>query len=440
MICPFGVDLVIYTLMRKILCTLFLFALSFVYVCAQKSWHVSNSLSLTSKGFNLTRLAMVMPVPDSDPYYQTIEHLSYPEGTVRKALNTDNTYLINSPSLPDALPKVGDDIRHSMEFDVTLYQFRVDMSQFETLYPYDTTSVVYRRYVRDDGVYVDSSNPVIVQISDRLWKKSKGDILKYAKVCYEYVASHFKYLNPLTGLHPLAELLDNGGGDCGNLSSIYVSLLHARKIPARHIATIRPDGSPHVWTDFYLERYGWIPVDVTFKQSDPDGDYFGYCRGDGIVMSKGICHQVDIGEDDIRTLSLLQKSSYWYWYKGHPTEEALKGNLNPSEEIKSSVIDVGTDVPVLRSIGSKTADLEWMPQKGADKYVIKVYGQDGKLLKTLNFTNRDKIFRIDGLKSRKIYTLFIASCRKVDNIETTMRSFTIQIETSGKRAARLGTY
>ncbi|UQT32617.1 transglutaminase-like domain-containing protein [Parabacteroides distasonis] len=47
--------------------------------------------------------------------------------------------------------------------------------------------------------------------------------------------------------------------------------MRAKKIPAKHIVTVRPDGSHHVWADFYLERYGWIPVDVNARLVDPRG-------------------------------------------------------------------------------------------------------------------------------------------------------------------------
>lgn len=68
--------------------------------------------------------------------------------------------------------------------------------------------------------------------------------------------------------------------------------MRAKKIPAKHIVTVRPDGSHHVWADFYLERYGWIPVDVNARLVDPRG-IISAIAGDGIIMSEDICHEAE---------------------------------------------------------------------------------------------------------------------------------------------------
>ena len=128
------------------------------------------------------------------------------------------------------------------------------------------------------------------------------------------MAANYRYLNPSTGLHPLAELLADGGGDCGNLSSIYISLLRCQGIPARHVVTINTNGEGHVWAEFYLERHGWIPVDVTMAQVG--GDYFGKIAAsfNGIVVAKDIDLPIDMA-GAARRVPLLQTYALWYWSK-----------------------------------------------------------------------------------------------------------------------------
>jgi hypothetical protein len=58
-------------------------------------------------------------------------------------------------------------------------------------------------------------------------------------------------------------VLSNGGGDCGGLMVIYVSLLRCKNIPSRPLVGMCPSGSGHGYADFYLEGYGWVPVDPT---------------------------------------------------------------------------------------------------------------------------------------------------------------------------------
>ena len=274
--------------MRYLLLTAAL-AMNMQAMLAQSSYQVKNSVTLRNEDCDLTKMSVILPVPVSN-IYQDVVGLKGSSGTVLD-LDASNRYLRDIKT--DGQPSSGESYTLSEEFSVTLYPMYIDMAQFTTLYPYDTESAIYKRYTADKGGYIDTSNPTIRSVSDRLWGESGGEILDYARLCYEYVAANFKYLYTDTGINPIATILSDGGGDCGNLASIFVNLMRAKKIPAKHIVTVRPDGSHHVWADFYLERYGWIPVDVNARLVDPRGNYFGYCRGDGIIMSEDICHEAE---------------------------------------------------------------------------------------------------------------------------------------------------
>ena len=49
-----------------------------------------------------------------------------------------------------------------------------------------------------------------------------------------------------------------------------------------------------MWAEFYLENYGWIPVDVTYKNLNPTGDFFGKYDGNGIVVTREVELLMDI--------------------------------------------------------------------------------------------------------------------------------------------------
>jgi hypothetical protein len=135
------------------------------------------------------------------------------------------------------------------------------------------------------------------------------------------VASHFKYLKPGTGLHTLADILSDGGGDCGNLSSIYISLLRAKGIPARHVVAI---GGNHVWSEFYIQDFGWVPVDVTYKNSTPSGNYFGVYDGKYIVVQKGVAMDYPTYALGTKNFNIFQGFRYWYWTKTNETLSIAK--------------------------------------------------------------------------------------------------------------------
>ena len=276
----------------------------------RSSYHIKNRTIVTNIDHKLTKMVIVMPLAQTDQY-QTVSHVNLNGGELVKVPDSEDAYI--RWTMTSDLPSYNQSKEIYYDFDITINKFQFDFDQVTTIYPYDKNSDIYRWYTGKSGRYVDPGDSIIVETGNRIWEIST-DVLDYARKCYEYVAANFKYLNPLTGLHPLPELLRNGGGDCGNLSSIFISLLRYKGIPARHIVTVRPNGTYHVWADFYLEKYGWVPVDVTYKNSNPRGDYFGKFDGNGIVMTKNVSLRIDKGNGELFTSSILQNYNWWIWY------------------------------------------------------------------------------------------------------------------------------
>ena len=291
--------------------TLSLIICNFIIAQSSQSYHVDNTVKIDRTSCSsLNRLSVLVTYPLTNQY-QTISNESYAGGELLSIPNSINKYVRFFYSLE--LSDLGNIINSTVSFNATLHPYTFDFSQITTIYPYNTSSDEYRQNTGASGVYIVPTNPTINSIAQTLWSNS-SDIVDYARRCYEYVAFHYLYLNPLTGLHPLSQILADGGGDCGNLSSIYISLLRNKSIPSRHVVTIRPDGSYHVWAEFYLENYGWIPVDVNYKQCDPDGDYFGIYDGNGIVVSRGICFTLEKYPGNSYQCVLFQSYEWWYWH------------------------------------------------------------------------------------------------------------------------------
>ncbi|HEY3449662.1 MAG TPA: transglutaminase domain-containing protein [Myxococcales bacterium] len=277
---------------------------------ASASYHVTSSLTVKNDAAALVRLAVQLPAPQSN-VYQDVSNLVATPAVLKPIPHSDDVYALFVQEAD--LPGVQQSVTFELTYDVTLYDLRADLAQVGALQPYDKSSDLWRWHTGPSGDLVVPDHPTILVTSLNLWA-AHPDVLGYARAAYEHVASSFKYLNPNTGMHPLSEVLAAGGANCGNLASVYISLLRARGIPARHLVAIRPDGSRHVWADFYLQGYGWVPVDVTYKQANPAGDYFGRValKDNGIIMDK----KVDLTVDNAlgtRQLPLLQDSAWWYW-------------------------------------------------------------------------------------------------------------------------------
>ena len=406
--------------MKREFLTLSIALWGIIGVSAQNSYEVTNSVVLKNVNCQLTKTSLILPVPQSNNY-QTISNLKDSGGDILDAVDSSNKYLREIKEMD--MPAPGESYALSESFIVTLYPMRIDMSQFEMIYPYDTNSEIYKRYTVDKGEYIDTDNPDIKRISERLWAETQGNIIDYAESCYEYVAQNYRYLNPNTGIHPIAKILSDGGGDCGNLALIYVNLLRAKQIPAKHIVTVRPDGSYHVWTDFYLERYGWIPVDVNMKLDNPAGNYFGYCRGDGIVMSEDICFDVEFVPGELYDVIILQNYYWWYW--------CSSGDRIETSHLVDSKSLTGTNVLSISNIEADnvTLDFDWI--SGADYYKVNLYENDKDLVKSVgDIPVGEKSLILNDLTPNTEYTVEIIPLRFVGSVETQMNNYAFQFKTA----------
>lgn len=99
----------------------------------------------------------------------------------------------------------------------------------------------------------------------------KTTVLAKARAIYDWICDNM-YRDPGTkGCGPgnVCLLLQQPGGKCTDIHSVFVSLARAAGIPAREIFGIRQSkkdgqdisGWQHCWAEFYLPGYDWVPVD-----------------------------------------------------------------------------------------------------------------------------------------------------------------------------------
>lgn len=262
----------------------------------------------------LAKVMILMPYPVSNNYQEihSIQTNCVPQ------ISLDGELQYGLATITSPFPASHEVFAYT-EVEASLYEVHANFNAIDRELPYDRNSDIFKLYTGDsvnDRGYkgIDTSDIRIQTIGDELWEQSNGSIIEYARLCYEYVATNFEYMNANTGLHSIAELLDSGGGDCGNLSAIYVSLLRYKEIPSRIIAMLGPEDNSHVRAEFYLAGYDWIPVDVTFHMGGGD-DYFGHFKdGQYIIQSRGMNFPMDVGFDHDIIFEFLQGPVFWYWW------------------------------------------------------------------------------------------------------------------------------
>ncbi|MBQ8656237.1 MAG: transglutaminase domain-containing protein [Prevotella sp.] len=257
-------------------------------------------------------LEAIFPYMQSN-HYQVIKNpVVFSNGQVRDNAEGGNKYIGYSLHTTE-LKQIGNVFNLGMSFDVATININVNFDAIETIYPYDTTSKEYMENTGNITTCVLPHHPHIEGVAGEIWAQS-SDIIDYARRCYEYTATHLNYLANM-GIHSLQDVIGKGGGDCGNFSSYYISLLRNRDIPARHVVGVMGQDNYHVWPEFYLQNYGWIPVDPTFKNGNPDGDYFGHKNSPHYITTLGLelTNYKFAESDEPMQLELMQLLYYQWW-------------------------------------------------------------------------------------------------------------------------------
>ncbi len=123
--------------------------------------------------------------------------------------------------------------------------------------------------------------------------------LKLARLLYDRVDEHVKYdkSKPGYGRGDTLWVCDSRFGNCTDFHSLFISLARAKGIPARFeigfsIPEKRGEGpiaGYHCWAFFWLDKQGWVPVDISEADKNPTLKeyYFGNLTENRVTFSQG---------------------------------------------------------------------------------------------------------------------------------------------------------
>lgn len=123
--------------------------------------------------------------------------------------------------------------------------------------------------------------------------------LELARALYDRVDEHMKYdkSRPGYGRGDAVWACDSGSGNCTDFHSLFISLARSRRLPARFeigfpLPAERGRGEIsgyHCWGLFYLEGSGWVPVDISEADKNPEWKdyYFGNLTENRVAFSTG---------------------------------------------------------------------------------------------------------------------------------------------------------
>ncbi|UMZ75081.1 stalk domain-containing protein [Natranaerofaba carboxydovora] len=209
--------------------------------------------------------------------------------------------------------------------------------------PYDEESELYQTFTSSSLM----SDPQESRIEEQA-REIVGDEdnpLEKAKLIFRWVQDHMEYVPP--GNVGATRALEDGEGVCADYSDLFVALARASDIPARRLSgyylTGESEGQFHAWAEFYLEGYGWIPVEATFE-GDEEFEYFGKLEPRHVFMSWDVVRQeysdvLDFEEEfKIEEIDLSDKG--WdieepFEYQEHDFDIEKFKDLEPPEDFLS---------------------------------------------------------------------------------------------------------
>jgi transglutaminase-like putative cysteine protease len=228
-------------------------------------------------------LAVWIPLPQSDPY-QTVSDLKiespFPYTTHRDP-EYGNEYLYLQVRTGQVSPL--EEVRVS--FQVTRQEHTVDFDA----HPSRTPTVGADPLGLERFLQADRRVPLQGVIADLSAQETRGirDPLEKARAIYNYVVATMRYDKSGTGWGNGDAIwaCTSKRGNCTDFHSLLIGMMRSAGIPARFeigfpLPADKHEGSIpgyHCWAQFYVEPYGWIPVDASeaWKHPEKRNYFFG---------------------------------------------------------------------------------------------------------------------------------------------------------------------
>ncbi len=149
----------------------------------------------------------------------------------------------------------------------------------------DTKSPLYLMYTNADRI-VPSDNGDIILKAASITGQEKNPYKK-ALLIYSWITGNIASGTAVNPDRPVIEALTSKSGDAYDKAILFSALTRAAGIPSLPVAGILVDAQQnsrtHWWAEFYLEGFGWVPVDPGLGGDE----YFGSLDVYHIAFSRG---------------------------------------------------------------------------------------------------------------------------------------------------------
>ncbi len=207
-------------------------------------------------------------------------------------------------------------------------RFRVEVSncrvneallQKTTWSDYDKLPSEARAYLNSEQSVQRDSREIRKFVASHLPKSYRTHLSPYetAKMLFQGVVKDLSYKTPCAD--NAVDVLKQGKGDCGGMSSVLIASLRHIGIPARLTAGWWADTPPpgasswHAWTEFWIPGAGWVSADPAVSDGvSPTGEFpyfFGFIPDFNKRVAVGRGDWFKVGNYGC---GLVQAGDFWY--------------------------------------------------------------------------------------------------------------------------------
>ncbi|AKI96516.1 transglutaminase-like domain-containing protein [Kosmotoga pacifica] len=186
-----------------------------------------------------------------------------------------NKYFIAPNDAPHRTIYMEDELKEGLKFSVRFeYVIR---EQFNSVDPGKVSNTIvpgFSQYLQEKPPHIVFT-PYLKNLTEEIVGNETNPYLK-AKKIYDWITHNVRY----SFMHPYALyenipmfVASNLRGDCGAQASLFITLCRIAGVPARWQSGWYANpffASPHDWTMFYVEPYGWLPADLSFGGRRPE--------------------------------------------------------------------------------------------------------------------------------------------------------------------------
>ena len=261
----------------------------------KKTFLLSVTANITAEEFKGSAdVILRVPKPPVTPTQRRIEiPVSNPDPVISNYMNT----LVHQTTI-DTKQNNKFSVAHS--FVVPVYGVKTNIVS-EKVKPYSTETLQhFTDYLKEEEI-VPANHPKVIELKDKITSRISNPYLK-AKAIYNYMINNFEILPDLrTAEADVTELISENKGDAYDFAMIFCALARSAKIPCIPISGVYVDSNMeahnHWWNEFYIEEFGWIPVDSAFgagleystsnQNEENKTFYFANLDSQHVIFSRG---------------------------------------------------------------------------------------------------------------------------------------------------------